>query len=194
MNAIYTKDFLICPWCDGESECQVSHLYGDRDFRGGFGPWACKVCNGWIEGKITGKRDVTVWKSSLWRPNTDGVALLKFDGKEGPVFFILECSRYHGNEVPKSIEAQQESDRYGFEEHSCPTNWLRDVVEVVRDGEIDPHGFLTFVRSVDMPEGDDDPDWATIFPEAFGPVEIEGSATEVREPLALTNGAEPTKA
>lgn len=58
-----------------------------------------------------------------------------------------------------------------FEEHSCPTNWLRDCVAVIESKDTDPHGFLTFVRAVEVSgdfNADDDDQWAILFPEAFG--------------------------
>ena len=66
-----------------------------------------------------------------------------------------------GATAPSALETEeQESERYFFEEHSCPTNWLRDCVTVIEDGDPDPHGFMEFVRSVpialDFDEDNDD--------------------------------------
>src|SRR3990167_1571469 len=108
------------------------------------------------------------------------MALLKFDGKDGPVFFVMDHARYHDGES-ESDEENQSHQRFFFEEHSCPTNWLAECVAVIEDGDCDPHGFLDFVRAVDVSEdfdADDDANWLTLFPEAFetGPL-IDGELT-----------------
>lgn len=103
--------------------------------------------------------------------------LLKFDGAEGPVFFVFDSDRFRLLNEAESDEEFQASKRYYFEEHSCPTNWLRDCVAVIEDGDTDPHGFLTFVRAVEVPQdfdADKDDQWAILFPEAFASKTIEG--------------------
>ena len=113
---------------------------------------------------------------------TRSLALLKFDGKDGPVYFVMDHDRYHPPGGPESDEANQESQRYYFEEHSCPTNWLKECVAVIKDGDCDPHGFLEFVRAVDVPSSFEAEDWAQLpilFPEAFCDKTIDGTATEI---------------
>lgn len=110
---------------------------------------------------------------------TRSMALLKLEGKDGPVYFVMEHPRYHAPGIePDPAAANQEHQRYFFEEHSCPTNWLRECVAVIKGGNDDPHGFLEFVRAVDVPEnfdvnGTDRTDggnhWNILFPEAFMP-------------------------
>lgn len=97
------------------------------------------------------------------------MALLRFDGKNGPVFFVMDHDRYNDGSMD-SDEANQSHQRYFFEEHSCPTNWLRECVAVIEGGNCDPHGFLEFVRAVDVPNDfdvDEDGQWQHLFPEAF---------------------------
>jgi hypothetical protein len=111
------------------------------------------------------------------------LALLRFEGKDGPVFFVMDHGRYHPFGTPDTDEKNQHHQRYFFEEHSCPTNWLKECVMVIKDGDCDPHGFLSFVRAVDVPEdfdtGEDDK-VAALFPEAFGEgITIDGVSTEV---------------
>lgn len=100
-------------------------------------------------------------------PEPHSYALLKLEGATKPLYFIME-ERYGNRE-----EADYDGHRqYFYEEHSCPTGWLDNCVAVIEDGDTDPHGFLTFVRSVKInPESAKDQNeeeiWQEIFPEAF---------------------------
>jgi hypothetical protein len=116
------------------------------------------------------------------------LSLLKLETADGPIFFVID-----GRHLESAPDEAQGDNRYFYEEHSCPTNWLRNCVMVVKDGDCDPHGFLEFVRSVDVapdfdPTGmDGDDRVATLFPEAFEGQTIDGDATEVRGLTAIND-------
>ena len=96
---------------------------------------------------------------------TPGLTLLKLEGKEHPVFFVLAHDRYHAD-----LQEEQGHQSYFFEEHSCPINWISECVAVIENGDPDPHGFLKFVRAAEVPaefDPDDDAALKAIFPEAF---------------------------
>jgi hypothetical protein len=99
-------------------------------------------------------------------PEPHSFALLKLEGAAKPLYFVME-ERYGKPDE----EDYQGNRQYFYEEHSCPTNWLPTCVAVIEDGDTDPHGFLTFVRSVPIPPGyKEDPNderWRDLFPEAF---------------------------
>ena len=181
-STTYRQEFLVCPWCGEESGCRVDHLYDMKAFSGAFGPWHCEHCKRGIEGRVRSPGDVKVWRSKLQRSFSRSMALLKFDGKDGPVFFVMDHDRYHGEDSEtQTDEDNQAHQKYFFEEHSCPTNWLRDCVAVIAAGDCDPHGFLTFVRAVDVPndfDAEDDSNWSVLFPEAFGAPVIDGDTSE----------------
>ncbi len=99
-----------------------------------------------------------------------GYALLRMKSMDDKiVYFIMDCPRYSFNKEGTfdDEETQQSGDEYKYEEHSCPTNWLGDCVEVICEGQVDEHGIMEFVRSVDAKPDDIDPEWKDIFPEAF---------------------------
>lgn len=177
--ALYRHEFCICPWCGEQSGCRVDHLYGDR-LPTKAGPWYCGECRQPFDVRVKAPGDVELTKTTMLGEFSRAMNLLRFDGKDGPVFFVMDKDRYReGDQSPTEF---QDSQRFFFEEHSCPTNWLRDCVAVIEDGDCDPHGFLTFVRAVDVPQDfdvDDDEQWAILFPEAFGGAIIDGEARAV---------------
>lgn len=100
-------------------------------------------------------------------PEPHSYALLKLEGAAKPLFFVME-ERY-GKPDEDDYQGHR---RYFYEEHSCPTNWLGHCVAIIEAGDRDPHGFLSFVRSVPIPadcqvDHNGEPDWEVIFPEAF---------------------------
>jgi hypothetical protein len=175
---IHQRDYIACPAC-GEGEHRVDHLY-DMQMPSKFGPWYCDKCGAAFAGEVMGSGNVKVWPSESCDRFTRSMALLKFDGKDGTVFFVLDHGRYHAPGT-ESDEENQRHQRYFFEEHSCPTNWLRKCVAVIKNGDCDPHGFLDFVRAADVPRNfdpDDDSRWEALFPEVFGGVTIDGSVSQ----------------
>jgi hypothetical protein len=169
---IYSKDFAVCPHCNIHTNETVSHLYGDRlPFK--FGPWYCDACGGAYEGTVLAPGNVEIRiidrnKQSKGRR----MALLKLAADNRTVWFVIDGIYInHGSDDRGS----QDRDRYFYEEHSCPTNWLRDVAAVIEDNDSDPHGFLEFVRSVEVPSNFNESDWEMMFPEAFGGPIIDGA-------------------
>ncbi len=176
--ALYRHEFAVCPWCDGETGSRVDHLYEDALPREA-GPWYCDACGRAYRVKVMAPSVVEITKDEQSkRAFTRSMALLKLEGKEGPVFFVMDHNRYWDG--PESDEENQSHQRYFFEEHSCPTNWLNECVAVIENGDADPHGFLSFVRAVDVPKDfdeDDDGQWPILFPEAFNGETIDGELT-----------------
>lgn len=67
--------------------------------------------------------------------------LLAIDTTDGPLYFVLEGIALFGSE-----QEVREARGYFYEEHTCPTNFIRDpVVAIFADGDDDPHGVFRFV-------------------------------------------------
>jgi hypothetical protein len=177
--AIYRHEFAFCPWCEKETGSRVDHLYDDTLPRSA-GPWYCNACGQPFNVLVKAPSDVEITKAEGHvRSFSRAMSLLKFDGKEGAVFFVMDHNHYHSGE-PETDDEFQSHTRFFFEEHSCPTNWLDECVAVIADGDSDPHGFLSFVRAVDVPQDfneDDDNQWPILFPEAFSGETIDGELT-----------------
>lgn len=174
---IYSKDFAVCPWCGHQTNSSVSHLYGYR-MPVKAGSWYCDKCRKPYDILVKAPGDVEITKAahSDNRRFIPGLSLLRRGEGEDAVYFVMKKDRYETNDGDTPEEAQ-DRERFFYEEHSCPTNWLRNCVAVIEGADADPHGFLTFVRCVDVPQDFDrcQADWREIFPEAFndGPI-IEG--------------------
>lgn len=128
----FTKSerFIKCPACS-KYESRVDHLP-----QGTKTAWYCDLCGvrfrlevlsdgriecEVIEGQSKAKRLVTL-------------------RSEGPVTIQIATFTL----LP--IKDEIYSSRYYYEEHTCPTNYLRDVVKVIsEDGDEDPHGIFKFV-------------------------------------------------
>lgn len=168
VTTTYTREYLTCPWCGGESGQRVDHLYTAATFPVHGGPWYCDDCGMPMDVLVIAPGDVETSRSANHGSRVRSMVLLRADGVDCPVYLVFDHDRYLGD------TDDQEHQRFLFEEHSCPQNWMHECVAIIKDGDCDPHGFFKFVRSVDVPE-DFDVDseaWFSLFPEAFdeGPV------------------------
>ena len=110
------------------------------------------------------------------------LVLLKIDAKESPVYFVVEGL----GEWPSTIEGMVSHARYFYEEHTCPTNFIR-VPLISTGGDSDPHGVFEFVDAVWM-MSEYDPDdceeyLAEVFPQLTGGALIDATANR---PLMLS--------
>jgi hypothetical protein len=48
-----------------------------------------------------------------------------------------------------SQEKYEANERYFYNEHTCPTNWVREIEEIEFEGDRDPHGVFKFVSVED---------------------------------------------
>jgi len=67
--------------------------------------------------------------------------------KRGTMYLVVNGLRLKEHPT-REVEPTGKHDEFYYNEHTCPTNYLRDVVEVIADGEVDPHGCFKFVTSV----------------------------------------------
>lgn len=97
------------------------------------------------------------------------LVLLRIPPQENDVYLVVPWFP-----MERRGEDEEEQRRYYFEEHTCPTNWVRDVEMIAVGGDTDPHGIAKYVRSVpspdDMPEDCNayDARLLEIFPELAG--------------------------
>jgi len=104
-----------------------------------------------------GRRDVPIF------------SLVKLEPQKRPVYFVLALTDYsHHGARGIGTDEFEESHRYWLEEHTCPTNFMAGEV-IVNQGDLDPHGLFTYVRSVkavEVPKSpNDEAFWCEMFPE-----------------------------
>jgi hypothetical protein len=76
--------------------------------------------------------------------------LLVLPPQTKPVYFIVE------REDDPQYNQTDESRKFLYESHSCPTNWLQ-LVHMAHDGDNDPHGLILYVgnkKESELPEDD----------------------------------------
>lgn len=183
----YSRHFFACPVC----RLHEFSILPEHHLNGTF-HWNCDVCGVALNIQVgAAVEDITLEVNTRPRSQTlRGWALLKYVGGGLPQHVIVESSRY-------GLDPEEESNahmRYYFDEHTCPTNFMR-VEHVVFNGDADPHGIYHFVRWVSKKEicekfgrtfaqmedaqmhGNGRDYWAEIFPEILTTSAIEEPST-----------------
>ncbi len=71
--------------------------------------------------------------------------ILKIARTDGDVHFVVEGLA----EWPASFDEMTAREKYFYEQHTCPTNFIR-IPLIAVNGDTDPHGIFEFVESVWM--------------------------------------------
>jgi hypothetical protein len=132
--ATEARTWALCPTCNGRVGT-IDHLaVGDE-----AGAWFCDQCGAgwWLKRTADGAEH---------RPHSERkertIVTLALPPQDSAVTFVLD-----GFRIVKPGE-EHDGDAYFYDEHTCPTNWLRDVTEVrFRDSD-DPHGLFRWVSTV----------------------------------------------
>lgn len=136
MTEIISRRFVVCPGCGDDRRFGVEHLFDGTERR--FGPWSCRGEDCLVDISGTVHPDGTIEVESKVNPaRRRGFALLKLRD-----LYLVRKESY-GRVAPENAD-------YFYHSHQCPTNLLRDVVEVYGpSGEHDPHGLIRYVAGVD---------------------------------------------
>jgi ribosomal protein L37AE/L43A len=136
------RHYLACPSCGDAHAFTVTHLVTGQT-TGRWGPWYCDQCGQAIVGEGM-QFEVSPGNRSERR-----AVLLR----HGDVHIVVEGARYH--KPGKPIDERQERDgmAYLYNEHTCPTNFLRVEAIISADGDSDPHGIFEYVDDIPWPEG-----------------------------------------
>lgn len=152
-----TTTYVVCPHCQKNSGCTLDHLIEKR-IRTNWGPWYCKECGCGFTGTVSeiGKVAVEKYAGSFTRQ----LNLLCIPPQDKPIYLVT--SDRH------PTDREWEGTRYYYEEHSCPTNWLKCIELISINGDQDPHGLIRYIASVkhDPAKTDDtNYDWSETFPQ-----------------------------
>ncbi|HVZ88069.1 MAG TPA: hypothetical protein VHG72_13945 [Polyangia bacterium] len=147
-----TKRHVVCPSCN-KAAGTIDHMIEDAIRLGEpsrICGWFCDRCGWEYAGTVYADGSATVEKTGKRKIETR--VLLKLEPLKGDVFIEVEGMTFLG--VGETIEGKDliEDSRYYYEEHTCPTNYLR-VVQELWEGDYghDPHGMFRVVDVVPAP-------------------------------------------
>jgi hypothetical protein len=113
------------------------------------GPWYCKECGRGIRWEvsvpdITGGQ-VEVVGIITEESKIEQLVLLKLNKDCQDLHLVVRGMRFPPRD--KNIEAE----RYYYEQHTCPTNYLTQAEVVILDKEdADPHGIFEYIAATDL--------------------------------------------
>lgn len=176
-----TKTYIVCPHC-GAAENTIQHLLDDKNVKFPYTQsWYCHndECMRHFSFTIGADRQVSSVEKTDKPPYEVVYDLLVLPPQKEPVYLILKTKNYN----PGHPDFRER--HYWYEEHTCPTNWTRDIESIISEGDSDPHGLFQFLLRQTKEEviaagaadedGDIDNDAGLIFLDAFYPQHSGGS-------------------
>lgn len=146
---ILTKKFFKCPAC-GDHELQVDYLKNSTN--SGW-TWQCKSCVSNISFKLTDDGEIEITNIKSPPKGKENLLILLKPVFQDPkakdqVYLILEKpNTLHETD----IDELQRQQRYYYNEHTCPSNYLGGAT-VLEGTDDDPHGIFQFVEAIYRPE------------------------------------------
>ncbi len=137
-----TQHRLVCPECKTVGSTIPASLRNRQ-----FGPWYCDNCGVGVTGKVDADGVVWLDTDTNKRKNRTLVLLrLRQPLADGSVVHVVT----EGMHFPDMELEIGQGDEYFYNEHTCPTNWMRGVS--LFDGtDEDPHGLFQWVATIAMP-------------------------------------------
>lgn len=128
-----TKHYIQCLWCD-KGRFSIGHLFGKPTT---WGTWYCDNCGGGCKGSINSNNEIYAEKVDQRRDYCN-VFL-----RNGNILLIVKGMYFDG-------DLDLNSSRYIYEQHTCPTNYLKEVEVIVdlKNNNTDPHGIFKFIGAV----------------------------------------------
>jgi len=135
--------YICCPGC-GKGEYGVSHLpLGTKT------SWYCDECGVLFTLQVISPDEIDTEVTS--KRQEKRLITLK---SEGPVTLLVEGLAF----IPGDSEEHQ---RYYYDEHTCPTNYMPNVVQVIDEaGDRDPHGVFRFISAEPWKDPDHAASWS----------------------------------
>lgn len=132
-TVVETKTYIVCPHCK-EDKTLVSHLFQEAERWKTFGTWYCDKCGGSYKGCL---KNGQVYVEKLTQTYKRTCVFLKKDN-----MILIVKGGQHSN--------LENNDRYFYEEHTCPTNYLKSVEVIVDTNRenTDPHGIFEYLGTI----------------------------------------------
>ena len=144
-----TKTHVICPHCNKVDGHTVDHIIEDN--MSWFGPWYCEHCRKAYNGKYeNGELTIEKHNDKIF----DTIVFLKKDN------VILAVKGMNFKSHIEQDYDQNHGNRYFYEEHTCPTNYLKNTLMIIDTDEDDddPHGIFEYVGYIDAPQDEEEID------------------------------------
>lgn len=128
--------YINCPYCSDGYHDITNLMNTNSTFTG----WYCENCGGSIT--ITTKnREVEIQKTEEKRIRI--LVLLK----RNELYLIVKGWKHPDIDYRYGFDHHQE---YYYNEHTCPTNYLREAEEIIdmNNKDTDPHGLFDYVMTV----------------------------------------------
>lgn len=128
---VQTKNYAICPCCE-KPDSTIDHLLNTDTSTS----WYCDNCG--ERYSISFKKTGEVFTQATGERVNKNIVLLK----NGNVGLVVEGMSFSG------AESNQE---YYYNEHTCPTNYMKNVLAVIdlEHNDSDPHGIFEYVKTLD---------------------------------------------
>jgi len=123
---------VACPTCGGLSP--IDYINRDQEYI-----WWCDGCG--HQYKFTWSKDGDIVSSPTGTIVSDTAVLLKLKPTNKVLYLIVGGRKFNTHE--------ENLDRYEYEERSCPTNYLKNILEVYSGDEYDPHGLFEYIETID---------------------------------------------
>jgi len=133
---INTEEYIVCPNCNYNRAFSISQFKNISKQLLHEYTWVCDICGQHVKISFDENSEMEIEKVGK---DVLTYVLLKFDSTE-PLYAIITAN--HNTNVDEI--------KYIYEEHSCPTNWLRDITTLIHDVDTDPHGIFKVMSILQM--------------------------------------------
>jgi len=131
--------YIPCPACE-DGIWRADHITVGQSTI-----WTCDECHN--ESRIQRLTENYFEILPNGRKDTPVVVTLQ-SATEPKITLKLNAWKYSHSQ-DDSQEDYESNQRYFYDEHTCPTNWTNQIVEIIFKGDHDPHGVFEFVSVED---------------------------------------------
>jgi len=148
-----TYRYIKCPAC-GEDYLSIGHadLKSSYTLKRGYDNVVrdCSSCHSKFEIRMHCDGTVTLSQRENNNPYVPALVLLEsVQEGENPIYAVVKSRHFL-----KAGEDPTDSLSYYYDEATCPINWFRDVIALIKNGDPDPHGFFRFKRVIKLDEAE----------------------------------------
>jgi len=131
--------YAPCPCCT-TGYWEIGHIRIGQDVT-----WTCNSCHN--EVKLERASEGACKAEPTGRKETPVTVTLR-SVTEPPITLKLNTWKY-AHSQGDSQEEYTSNQQYFYDQHTCPTNWVNEIVEMEFKGDRDPHGVFEFVSAED---------------------------------------------